>query len=128
MNKAIKDSCEKTQDVEKGRIEVRPVVSFVSDATYHDSAKDKAKFIGVMCRYNSANKDVKANNYQVHVKKFDHGTAEDVLLWYNKVRKVIKQKPCETVQNKRQNNCVLESMRYELSNFVANFFDCKYCL
>ena len=61
MNKAIKDSCEKTQDAEKSRIEVRPAL-------------------------NTANKDVKANKYQVHVKKFDHGTAEDVLLWYNKVR------------------------------------------
>ena len=53
-----------------------------------------------MCRYNNTNKDVKANNYQVHVKKFDHGTAEDVLLWYNKVREVIKQKPCEDAQAK----------------------------
>ena len=91
MNKAIKDSCEKPQDVEKGRIKVRPAVSFVSDTTYHDSVKDKAKFIEVMCRYNTANKDVK---------KFDHGTAENVLVWYNKVREVIKQKPCEDAQAK----------------------------
>ena len=58
----------KPQDAEKGRIEVRPAVSFVSDATYNDSVKDKAKFIEVMCRYNTASKDVKANNYQIHVK------------------------------------------------------------
>ena len=74
MNKAIKDSCEKPQDAGKSRIEVRPAVSFVSDATYHDSVKDKAKFIEVMCRY--------------------------VLLWYNKVRDVIKQKLCEDAQAK----------------------------
>ena len=80
MNKVIKDSWKKSQDAEKGRIKVRPAVSSVSDATYHDSVKDKAKFIEVMCRYNTANKDVKASNYQVHAKKFDHGTAEDVLL------------------------------------------------
>ena len=72
MNKAIKDSCEKPQHAEKGRIEVSPAVSFVSDATYHDSVKDKAEFIEVLCRYNTANKDVKANKYQVYVKKFDH--------------------------------------------------------
>ena len=47
MNQAIKESCEKPQDAEKGRIEVRPAVSFVSDATYNDSVKDKAKFIEV---------------------------------------------------------------------------------
>ena len=100
MNQAIKESCEKPQDAEKGRIEVRPAVSFVSDATYNDSVKDKAKFIKVMCRYNTASKDVKANNYQIHVKKFDHGTPEDVLLWYGKVQEVIKQKPCEDAQAK----------------------------
>ena len=82
----------KPQDAEKGRIKVRPAVSFVSDATYHDSVKDKSKFIEVMCRYNTANKDVK---------KFDHGTAEDVLLWYNKVQEVIKQKSCEDAQAKK---------------------------
>ena len=33
----------------------------------------------------------------------------------------------ETVQNKRLNICVLELWRYELSKFVAKFFDCEYC-
>ena len=51
MNKGINDSYKKLQDVEKGRIEVGPTVSFVSDATYYDSVKDKARFIKVMCRY-----------------------------------------------------------------------------
>ena len=32
----------------------------------------------------------------------------------------------KTVQNKRLNICVLELSRYELSKFVAKFFDCKY--
>ena len=40
MNKAIKDLCEKPQDSEKGRIEVRPVISFTSDASYY-----KTRFI-----------------------------------------------------------------------------------
>ena len=70
-------------------------MSFVSDITYNDSVKDKVKLIEVMCRYNTANKDVEAYNYQVHVKKSDYGTAEDVLLWYNRVQEVIKQKLCE---------------------------------
>ena len=50
--------------------------------------------------YNTASKDVKANNYQIHVKKFDHGTPEDVLLWCGKVQEVTKQKPCEDAQAK----------------------------
>ena len=39
MNKAIKNSCEKTKDAEKGMIKVRHLISFVSDTTYHDKAK-----------------------------------------------------------------------------------------
>ncbi len=50
MNKAIKESCEKSQDAENGRIEVRPTVSFVSDAIYNDSVMDKAKFIVQYCQ------------------------------------------------------------------------------
>ena len=55
INMTIKDSCEIPQCVEKDRIKVRPILSFVSDATYHDSVKDKAKSIEVMCRCNTAN-------------------------------------------------------------------------
>ena len=48
MNKAIKDLCEEPQDTEKGRIEVRPTISFISHASYHESIKDKSKFIEVV--------------------------------------------------------------------------------
>ena len=53
-----------------------------------------------MCRYNTTNKNNKANDYPVHVNKFDHRTPEDVLLLYNKVSEVIKQKLCEDAQAK----------------------------
>ena len=75
-------------------------VSFDPDSTYHDSVGDKAKFLKVVCRYNTTNKNNKANDYQVHVNKFDHRTPEDVLLLYNKVSEVIKQKLCEDIQAK----------------------------
>ena len=90
MNKTIKDSCEKLQEAKKGRTEIRPTVSFVSDSTYHDSVKVKAKFIKVIHRYNTTNKDIKTNNYQVHEKKFAHGNHEDILIWDNQVGEVIK--------------------------------------
>ena len=80
MNKAIKDLCAKLQDAEKGRIEVRQTISFVSDNSYQDSSKDKSKFINVMHMHNPATKDIKANNYQVNVRKFDDGSPKDVLL------------------------------------------------
>ena len=50
-----------------------------------DLDKDKSKFIEVTCRYTPENADSKKNNYQAHVKTFDHGTPEDVLLWYTKL-------------------------------------------
>ena len=77
MNQAIKDLCEKSQDAEKGIIEVRPAISFVSDASYHDSSKNKSKFIEMMCRYNPTNRDAKADNNQVDVRKFDQRTSDD---------------------------------------------------
>ena len=43
---------------------------------------------------------LRQKNYQIHVKKIDHGTPEDVLIWYSKVREVIKQKTCEDAQAK----------------------------
>ena len=75
-------------------------ISFVSDASWYDSCKDKPQFIEVMCRYNDTNKDIKANNYQVNARKFNHGTSEDVLLWYTNVHEVAKQKPWDNVQAK----------------------------
>ena len=58
----------------------------VSDASYYyDSRKDKSKFIEVTCRYNTANRDIKANNYKVNARKFDYGTPEDISLWFTKV-------------------------------------------
>ena len=46
-----------------------------------------------------------ANKYQVHVKKFDHDTAEDVLLWYNTVQEIIKQKACKDDQQSSSMRC-----------------------
>ena len=100
MNKVIKDSSEKSQDAAKCRIKVRHTVSFVSDTSIYGSIKYKAKFIEAMYRYNTPSKDINAYNYQVHVKKFDYGRTVDVLLWYNKVMEIIKQKPCEDDQTK----------------------------
>ena len=39
-----------------------------------------------MSRCDIVNKYIKANNYQTHMKKFDHGTSEDELLRYTKVQ------------------------------------------
>ena len=91
---------ENFKDAEKEKIEERPAISFVSDTSCHDSSKDKSKLIEVMCRYYHTTKDIKANNYQVNVRKLDHGTPEDVLLWHTKAQEVSKQKPYEDIQAK----------------------------
>ena len=90
MIMVTKKLIEKPQDAEKGGIQERPLVSFVSDATYHDLVKGKAKSFWVMCRYNTTTNDVKEKSYQVYVEKCGHERPEDVLLWYNKVQDVIE--------------------------------------
>ena len=55
MNQAIRDSCKKPEEAEKGRVEIRPSIPFVSDASYSDLDKDKSKFIEVTCRYTPEN-------------------------------------------------------------------------
>ena len=100
MNQAIKDSCKKPEEAEKGRVDIRPSIPFVSDASYGDLDKDKSKFIEVTCRYTPDNADSKKNNYQAHMKTFDHGTPEDVLQWYTKLQEIIKKKPCESPEAK----------------------------
>ena len=58
---------------------------FVSEAAYDSTAKDKGKYIGITCRYTPAEKDTKKNNYNAHVRIFNHSTPEDMLLWYTKI-------------------------------------------
>ena len=45
-------------------------------------------------------KDTKKNSYHVHVRPFDHGTPEDILLWYAKVWDVFLKKPQKDIASK----------------------------
>ena len=74
MNQAIKDSCSGPGDAERGKIEQRPAVPFVSEATYDSTEKDKRKYIEITCRHSRADKDTKKKNYNVHVRIFDRAT------------------------------------------------------
>ena len=82
MNQAIRDSCKKPEEAEKGWVEIMPSIPFVSDVSYSDmdKDKDKSKFIEVTCRYTSDSANSRKNNYQAHVKIFDHGTPEEEVL------------------------------------------------
>ena len=82
MNKSIKDTCGKKREVEKEKIEIRPTVFFVFDIINYYLIKDKATFVKLMCRNNTSSKPIKVNNYQVHAKKFDHGTAPQMYYYY----------------------------------------------
>ena len=59
MNQAIKDLCSGLGDVERGKIEQRPAVPFIWEATYDGTEKDKGKFIEIICRHSPADKDTK---------------------------------------------------------------------
>ena len=100
MNQATKDSCSGPGDAERGNIEQRPVVPFVSEATYDSTEKDKGKYIEITCRHSSVDKDTKKNNYNVHIRIFVHGTPEDMLLWHTKIQDVFLKKPCDDVESK----------------------------
>ena len=50
MNQAIQEACSKPGDAEKGSIEIRPAVPFVSEAMYDSMEKDKGKFVEITCR------------------------------------------------------------------------------
>ena len=39
-----------------------------------------------ICRYYPSGVDSKKNNCQIHVMIFEHGTPEDMLLWYSKIQ------------------------------------------
>ena len=49
MNKPIEELYKILKNEEKGRIKKRPPVSFVPDSTNHDSVRDMANFIKVVC-------------------------------------------------------------------------------
>ena len=51
----------------------------------------------MMCRYNTGNKGIKANNHEFDARKFDCKILDDVLHWYTKVQDLIKQKHFEDV-------------------------------
>ena len=76
--------CTKLEEVAKGHLEIRPSIPFLLDISYNDLDNDKSKFIKFLCRYTPGIVDYKKIKYQAHVKIFDHGSPEIVLLWYNK--------------------------------------------
>ena len=90
-------------------MEIRPSIPFVSDASYSNLDKDNSKFIEITCRYVPENANSKNNNYQAHIKIFDHGTPEDVLLWYTKLQETIKKKPCESPEARDRKSTRLNS-------------------
>jgi len=59
MNEAIVSVCSKPGDAEKGNIEIRPAVPFVSEATYDSTEKDKHKFVDNTCRHSPSGADIK---------------------------------------------------------------------
>ena len=56
MNQGIKDSWEKIQDTERGK--VRPTISIISDTSYYGHCNDKSKFIEMICRCNPTTKQL----------------------------------------------------------------------
>ena len=59
---------------------IRSAVSFVSEATYDSTEKDKQKFGDITCRYPPSRAGRKKNNYKIYVQIFDHSAPENILL------------------------------------------------
>ena len=102
MNQTSRDSCKSPEEVEEGYLEIRRSYLFVSDISCNDLDKGKSKFIEFTCiHYTPGIIDLKKKNYQAYyVKKFDHDSPEDMLLWYNKLRDNTKKKSCESREAK----------------------------
>ena len=54
----------------------------------------------ITCRHSPSGADSKKNNYQIHVRIFDHGTPEDMLIWYSKIQDIFVKKQCEDAETK----------------------------
>ena len=78
MNIAIAEVCSKASDAEKGRIEIRPAISFEPESAVEFDRTDKNKddFIAVTCRYRPSAGDYKKNNYVIQAKCFETGLTE----------------------------------------------------
>ena len=95
MNIAISEACKQASDAEKGKIEIRPAIPFVSESTVESDRTDKNKdeFISVTCRYRPSAGDSKKNNYVIQAKRFETGTTEDVLRWYITLQEIFEKNP-----------------------------------
>ena len=73
----------------------------MSEATYDSTEKERQKFVDITFKHSPCGADNnKKNNYQIHVRIFDHGTPEDMLLWYSKIQDIFVKKPCEDAETK----------------------------
>ena len=67
---------------------------------YDSTEKDKQKLVNITWRHSPSWADRKKNNYQIHVRIFDHSTPEDMLLWYSKIQDIFVKKPCDDAETK----------------------------
>ena len=99
---AISKACSYISDAEKGKIETRPVISFVPESTVDAERTDKNKdeLILVTCRYRPRAEGSKKNNYVIQAKHFETGTTEDVLRWYITLQRILGKSPSEDAEAK----------------------------
>ena len=55
-------------------------MSFAAEAMYNSTENDKGKYIENTYGYTSTKQNTKKNNYNAHIRIFDHSTPEDMLL------------------------------------------------
>ncbi len=67
MNIAIAKVCSKASDAEKGKIEIRPLFSYVPEYAVESdwTEKNKDDFIDATCTYRSKAGDSKKRNYVI---------------------------------------------------------------
>ena len=73
---------------------------FLSEAMYNSTEKDKGEYIDITCRNAITKQDTKKNNYNVHIRIFDHGNPGGMIQWYTKIQDVFLKKPSDDVESK----------------------------
>ena len=100
MNHVIKDSYSASGDTERWKIKQRSAVPFLSEAMYNSTEKDKREYINNTCRHTITKQDTRQNNYNVHVRIFDHCNPDYMIQWYTKIQDVFLKKPYDDVESK----------------------------
>ena len=97
MKIKISEACREANDAETFRVEDKPAIPFMSEATIDlestEKNKNKNNFIAVMCRYGPSAGDSKNKNCVIQAKCLETGSIEYVLCCCMALQKIVEKDP-----------------------------------